>query len=199
MVIIKELYYVNLDDLSKILAGIGIENLNIFSIDNKLETNIFNSVNTDKGSKIIYTEMNTLNFIKFLNFNGKFLEYNKDSFYILRDGNFLDIKNIFASINNCQVNVGRGGSQKAHMLSPLDLRLTSYLLAMFNFDYKLINNLNTFNHISKDRYLSYMDKSYKYVSIFKNKDINKEFKSIGCNSESNKEINERRSIIDYLK
>jgi len=28
-----------------------------------------------------------------------------------------DIKNLFAFIENCQVNIGRGGSQKAHVLS----------------------------------------------------------------------------------
>jgi hypothetical protein len=39
---------------------------------------------------------------------------------------------MFASINNCCVNVGRGGSQKAHMISPIDFRLSCYLMAMFN-------------------------------------------------------------------
>jgi hypothetical protein len=31
-------------------------------------------------------------------------------------------------------------------------------MAMFYFDYKLINSLNTFNYLSKDRYLSWKDK-----------------------------------------
>lgn len=47
---------------------------------------------------------------------------------------------------------------KAHALSPLDFRLSCYLMAMFNFDYNLISSLNSFNIMSKDRYLSYMDK-----------------------------------------
>jgi hypothetical protein len=57
---------------------------------------------------------------------------------------------------------------KAHALSPLDLRLSSYLMAMFNFDYKLISSLNSFNLMSKDRYLSYMDKPKhnKFVRIY---------------------------------
>ena len=79
----------------------------------------------------------------------------------------IDIKNLFAKINNKDVNVGRGGSQKANALSPLDFRLSYYLMAMFNFDYKLISSLNSFNLMSKDRYLSYMDKPRpnKFISI----------------------------------
>ena len=38
----------------------------------------------------------------------------------------IDIKNFFARINNKGVNVGRGGSQKAHPLSSLDFKLSSY-------------------------------------------------------------------------
>ena len=78
------------------------------------------------------------------------------------------------------VNVGRGGSQKAHALSPLDIRLTTYVMAMFNFDYNLISSLNSFNTMGKDRYLSYIDnhKLNKFVSINLN---NKEFGPIRIN------------------
>lgn len=111
--------------------------------------------------------MNIEEFMKLINSeNINFLEYNKKSLYILRKGNFLDIKNIFSNINKCRVNLGRGGSQKAHILSPLDIRLSTYLMAMFNFDYNLINSLNTFNSISKDRYLSWKDSTIK-KNIFK--------------------------------
>jgi hypothetical protein len=34
-------------------------------------------------------------------------------------------------------------------------------LAMYNFDYKLLNNINAFNIISKDRYLSWWNKYSK--------------------------------------
>lgn len=54
--------------------------------------------------------------------------------------------------------MGDGGGQKAHILSPLDFRLSSYLLAMFNFNYLLFNKLNMFNDLSKDRYLSYKER-----------------------------------------
>jgi hypothetical protein len=88
----------------------------------------------------------------------------------------MDIKNLFAKIQNRNVNVGRGGSQKAHALSPLDFRLSTYLMAMFKFDYNLISSLNSFNFMSKDRYLSYMDKPKlnKFVSI----NLDKDFKQL---------------------
>jgi hypothetical protein len=94
----------------------------------------------------------------------------------LRNGSFLDIKNLFAKINGYEVNVGRGGSQKAHALSPLDFRLSSYLIAMFNFDYSKITYLNAFNDLEKDRYLSYMDRRILKIRFVESK--LKEFKVI---------------------
>jgi hypothetical protein len=137
------------------LGHIGIKELNIFSIHNKSDVEPFNIVKIDKGSKIKYVEVNLNTFIEFINFEtNNFLDYNKKSLYIIRGGSYIDIKNLFTTINNTQVNLGRGGGQKSHILSPLDFRLSCYLMAMFNFDSNLINNLNTFNYITKDRYLS---------------------------------------------
>jgi|SRR5277367_27411 len=158
MVVLKELNYVNLDILSEKLANIGIKELNIFSIDRKLGGKLGNKVNiitSNHGAIVDYMELNPEYFIKFLNYEKNiFQDYNKYSLYIARGGNYIDIKNIFATIDNMQINLGRGGSQKAHILSPIDFRLSCYMMAMFNFDYKLINGLNTFNYLSKDRYLS---------------------------------------------
>lgn len=42
---------------------------------------------------------------------------------------------------------------KSHLLSPL-ARLSSYLMAIFDFNYKNISYLNTFSDIGKDKYLS---------------------------------------------
>lgn len=83
--------------------------------------------------------------------------------YILRNGGFIDVKKLFVNINGYQVNVGRGGAQKTHILSPLDFRLSSYLLAMFNCNYGKVAYLNAFNDLDKDRYLSYMEKDPNYT------------------------------------
>lgn len=160
MVIIKELSSINLDELSKVLLIIGIKELNIFSVSDDLEE--MKIVRRNNCSSITYVEMKREHLIRLLN-DGKtdFLDYNKYSLYILRNGGFLDIKNLFSIINGYKVNVGRGGSQKAHILSPLDFRLSSYLMAMFHCNYNKIVYLNDFNYLHKDRYLSYMDITYK--------------------------------------
>ena len=75
------------------------------------------------------------------------------------DSLFVDviISDIFP-VNDFDVNIGRGSSQKAHVVSPLDFRVSCYLMALFKFDYKYISYLNTFNVISKDRYLPFFEK-----------------------------------------
>ena len=174
MVFIKENKFINLDTLSKVLTLMGIKELYIFSIDEELEKSRI--IIRNNGCLIRYVEILPKDFITILNWNkekGDFLDYNRNSLYIIRDGSFLCIKNLFAYINGCQVNVGRGGSQKAHILSPLDLRLSSYLLAMTNFNYKLLNYLNDFNNLEKERYLSYMDNSYKNTTKKKFLNLNK--------------------------
>ena len=184
MIVIKELKYVNLDNFSTMLGCMGIKELNIFSIHNNSNLPPYNHVSSNKGCKMDYMEVKLDSFIKFLNQEHKnFWDYNKQNLYIIRGGNYIDIKNIFTSINNHQVNLGRGGSQKSHMLSPLDFRLSCYMMAMSNFNFDLINSLNTFNYISKDRYLSWTDKSSLYSNIRKSKYLNsnKEFNSISIN------------------
>jgi hypothetical protein len=162
MVIIRELQYINLNDLSISLSGIKVKNLNILCIDDDVKVNNVNVITSNVASKVSYTEMNSEYVIKHLNHeNEDFFDYNQDTLYVLRDGNFLDIKNLFSTINHNLVNIGRGASQKAHVLSPLDIRLTGYLMAMFNFNYELISKLNAYNYIPKSRYLSYKDKICK--------------------------------------
>lgn len=165
---IKENKDINLDIFAHRLGIIKIEKLNIFSINYEFNDNRINRIASNEGSEVTYREMNINNFRKFLSRETHdFLSYNLTSLYILRDGNYLDIKNIFSIINNTEVNLGRGGSQKSHIISPLDFRLSSYLMAMFNFDYNLIKNLNTFDSITKDKYLSYKDMSKKKDRLFK--------------------------------
>lgn len=187
MIVIKEQKYLSLDNLSKRLSFMGIEKLNIFSIVNKSDLPTYNFVSTNKGCLVKYVEARSDIFIKFINQeNNNFFDYNNHSLFILRGGGYIDIKNIFNTVNNQEVNLGRGGSQKAHMLSPLDFRLACYMMAMSGFNSKLINNLNTFNSLSKERYLSWTDKS-KYLSdLKKSKHLrdNTEFKSIYTNKAS---------------
>ena len=139
-----------------------IDKLHIYSINDCSKSDkFFDMIRLKEPSNVNYIKIGVENFTEFLNKpDVNFLEYNKDSLYILRNGCYMDVKNIFTRINGYDTNVGRGGSQKAHMISPLDLRLSCYLMALFNFDYKLISNLNSFNNISKNRYLPYFSRYY---------------------------------------
>jgi len=158
MFIPRELQSVNLIQLSKVLGIMKINELSIISINKFMEGD--NSISfCDEVSIIRYIEVGYDFFIEDTQNDSKFMEYNLNTLYILRNGDFSEIKNIFEKVGGVNVNLGKGGAQNSHMLSPLDLRLSCYLMALFNFDYKYLNYLNTFNDIPKDRYLSFTDKS----------------------------------------
>lgn len=158
IIIVGEPYFVNLSTMSEALAIMRIKELNLISVDlNNNESNTIQVTITNKGAKIVYMKMTREFFIYYLSIEGNFLNYNKNSLYIIRGGTYLDIKNLFTIIESQEFNIGRGGSQKSHALSPLDLRLSCYLMAMFNFNHRLISSLNTFNYMNKDRYLSYIN------------------------------------------
>jgi hypothetical protein len=163
MIVVNDLNTININHMSYVLSNIGIEKLLIFSIDNDI--NNINIIKKNNGSPITYMEMNYKEFRKIINSDVKFLEYNKFSLYILRKGIYMDIKNLFSTIDGCPVNIGRGGSQKAHALSPLDLRLSIYIMAMFKFDSKLIEDQNAFHFLEKDRYLTHRGSAYINVNL----------------------------------
>lgn len=133
---IKESNNINLNHLNTNLSCMGIDKFFLFVINNDIDFDKICRIVSKDNPNVIYYEMNSVNFIKFLNSNKnnrEFLDY-KHSIYVIRNSNFICIKKLFSIINNCNVNMGKGGSQKSHGLSPLDLRLSSYIMAMFNFD-----------------------------------------------------------------
>jgi hypothetical protein len=191
MIIIKEQENINLNDLSVTLNAMGIDKLNIFYIN--IDSTYNGYIRSEIGSDVKFIELNPEEFTNLLNINVDFLSFNPYSLYITRGANFLDIKNLFASIENSNVNLGRGGGQKSHMLSPLDFRLSTYLMAMFKFNYKFIKNLNTFDQISKDRYLSYTDQTIRKVY---SKNTSLEFKALIVNKMPFYPINLHENLLD---
>lgn len=112
MAVIKEARHINTNDLSKMLNIMNIKDLNIFSIDNVCSNNPLNTYYINKGARVKYLEIRPENFIAYLNTDNDFIDYNRNSLYILRDGNFLDIKNLFKVINGNPVNIGRWRGSK---------------------------------------------------------------------------------------
>lgn len=130
--------------------------MNIFCID---KISGINKTVVKEPSLVTWFELSVEDFIEVLNNpHDDFMGYNKDSLYILRDSDFIDVKKIFNKINNYEVNIGRGGGQKCNILSPLEFRLSNYLMVMFKFNYMDISRLNTFNYLHKSRYLTYINK-----------------------------------------
>ncbi len=160
IVVVNKNMEFNFLELFKILNHLRINNLFIFSIHgSKEEVQKFEIV--DKLCSIFYIEINIEDFKQLLknpnpnSILGYFFQYNKKSLYILRDNNYIDVKNLFTDIEGYRVNIGRGGGQKAHLVSPLEFRLSTYLMAICNMNYQLFSSLNTFNSINKKRYLLY--------------------------------------------
>lgn len=85
--------------------------------------------------------------------NADFWKYNKSTLYILRDSNYSHIKEMFTIIQDTKVKLVRGSSQKSHIVSPIDFRLSSYMLILCNMDFKKFNAENSFNYANKNRYL----------------------------------------------
>jgi hypothetical protein len=126
MIIINESKYIELLEFSKILGGFNINKLNIININNECKPNTINIIRTNEESLIMYIEMNYETFMYFINIHDNFMKYNKNTLYILRNGYFIGIKNIFASIGSCRTSIHsfiyllRGGY------------LTTFMLAMLN-------------------------------------------------------------------
>ncbi len=138
IVIIKKAVNINLSELSVMLNCMRIDKLHIYSVNNNEVLKEFNLIQIKEPSRVNYIEIGLENFTKHLcRLDVDFMDYNKNALYVLRNGNYMDVKSIITNINGYNVSVGRGGSQKSHMISPLDFRLSCYLMALFNFDYEL--------------------------------------------------------------
>jgi hypothetical protein len=184
--IVRELTVVNLKEMSKLFVALKIDILNIIVIKKHESYDILNTITVEEPMSIKYTEVGYNQFLELINRSEPdFYEYNKNTLYIIKDGDFVDVKRLFSTVNGFEVNLGRGGSQKSHMVSPLELRLISYLLVIYNMDTKFISYVNTFNDISKSRYLPFVDNSNKYKTFVR--DINLSRKTI-LNNKNNKNI-----------
>jgi hypothetical protein len=71
----------------------------------------------------------------------------------LRSKDFGEIKDLFSTICNKKVNLSKE-SQKSCILSPIDFRLSAYIMAICDNNYMQFSWVNNFNFLKKDRYLS---------------------------------------------
>jgi len=141
--------------MSQSASNLGLENLYIFDIilDKNLE---FTVTKVDVPCKIIHIQVGVQYFLENIlknPINQDFWDFNKNTLFILKDGNYSDLKILFENIQGIKTKVVRGSSQKSHLVSPIDFRLSCYMLVLFDLNYKAFNRSNSFNVITKDRYL----------------------------------------------
>lgn len=135
---------------------INLNKLYIFSINLDNDTFEYKISEVDYPCKVRYIEIGfkyfTDNILKNVD-KFDFLDYNTYSLYILRGGYYCDIREMITEIGDNEVYIARGSSQKAHAVSPIDFRLSCYLLILCNMDYNKFTKINSFNYMNKNRYL----------------------------------------------
>lgn len=78
------------------------------------------------------------------------------------------MKFILAQVGEYGLHLTKGGDQKAHVYSPLEFRLASYLMAMSGNQYPEIVDQNMFYCLPKDKYLPfYRKKNIRYLNYNK--------------------------------
>lgn len=155
LVVINNSVENDLENMANIASTLNMRDLNIISIvmSDSFESKV---VQIKSPSNINYIEVGLTPFLEdyLENPDANFWANNKNTLYILRNGSFVDIQDIVTKIQDRAVRVVRGTSQKSHVISPIELRLSCYLMILFNMDYSKLHAQNSFNILTKDRYLS---------------------------------------------
>jgi len=172
-------YQISYEELYNNIASIGINKLFIFyildspqeEIDVTLKTHVFRNNNIWFEVHYISKE----NYIPMINSSSfNFSEINKYCLYIFLDLSWIELISMFKS-EDINIIVSGGSPTKRHLLSPLELRLSSYIIALFNMNSIEASNYNNFRHISKDRYLPLFDLSNKSKINFTKDGIKKSY------------------------
>ena len=149
-IVINALQMLNITDLNIIFIT---NNKDIFDCYPKSST--YMSHNTELAFLII-------RFSEFYDilYNVDFDSINRNTIYILNDitwSTFIALTNTF----DRPLKISGGSAGKRHIISKLDSRINSYLLAIVNLDYPKLNAFNDFDSDDKNRYLPYFDFSSK--------------------------------------
>src|SRR5260370_34334463 len=112
-----------LADLLGNLENLSINYTAILSINLRedIKEEVF-YINSGKFS-VVYVEIGINYFIEMVNENpSRYAVLNKNILYIFRNATYSDINYILSQMGEYGINLGRGGTQKSHAVSPLELR-----------------------------------------------------------------------------
>jgi hypothetical protein len=151
----NELITPELNTMSILASYMSLEKFYIVNI-NLENSDIVHTGEVDSPTPIKYIDVGLKFFMENF-FNGEsssvFWEANKHTLYILRNANYSHVKEIFKEMEHINVDVVRGSVQRSHVVSPIDFRLSCYMLLLFNLNFNKFVMENSFNNISKDRFL----------------------------------------------
>lgn len=137
---------ISMSNITKSCKILNIDKLYIISIVmNDAYENEY--VELKESCQIIYIRLGVISFIEnyLRNPNQDFWEYNKHTLYILRNADYSFIQKMFTSIHNTRIQIVRGNPRKSQILSPVDVRLSYYMLILCNMNSKKFNYNNSFN------------------------------------------------------
>lgn len=158
------------ETLIKNIKILGLKKLMIFHILD-LEQDSINQQHKGFVSEFLeidYISTDTfVHLIMSVDFN--FSVINKHCLYICHQMSWSGVIRKFK--RDIDVTISGGSNVKRHLLSPLDVRLSSYLIAIFNLNCLEVINHNNFNALDKNIYLPYADMSNKSKIIVTKKGV----------------------------
>lgn len=162
---------VDLEISTFFLFKMGIEKLTIiyvirenFDLEFSREIALFASHN-DHFKNLSFKLVNLKKYLELIEkgelnpFSGDF--YTQHSLYIFHGFNWSEI--VFEYKRCLNINISGGSTTKRHLLSHLVLRLNSYLLAFFGFNYKALADSIVFDNIDKRKTLPRFDFNKKNI------------------------------------
>lgn len=147
-------FELNLDNMSTHINSLGIKTVHIIYISENI-TNY--EAYIVRNISMLY--INTQHLAEFL-IRDDINEILPNVMFITENLNWSDIVEIL-KYSKYQITVSGGSNNKRHLLSKLDNRLNTYLLAIFDFNFYKLNTYNGFNSIDKNRILPFFDFSDK--------------------------------------
>lgn len=142
------------------LKTLNLDILNIFIITDKpYHSKKKNKVNFNEPRLLTIQVITTTDFQNLVS-SSDFNDINLNNLYILDGISWHRVVKLLIS-SDVSVAVSGGSAGKRHVISKLDNRLISYLLAMFDLDASKLNAANNFDSVEKIKYLPFMDFSNK--------------------------------------
>jgi hypothetical protein len=167
----KDFHQENYINFFRNLYELGVNKLQFLTICDSFDKE-YNNPYVEGDFKVI--NILKTNFMDFINSGVyNFGDNNKYTLYLLKKGTFDQIKTLFqVADREYVINFGKG-SQKSHICSDIEFRLTLYLFALYNKDFNFLRYSNNFSNLNKNQYTTFKDSTFKNKFIYKDSNHSK--------------------------